>query len=407
MALGVADAIESSLGEHLPAGSISRDTAAYRVDGITPELVVSPASTTQVAAVVRCASENQAAIIPWGAGRHMGLGAPPERYVVGLDARKLNKIVEHEPADLTLTAEAGVLVSDLQEHLIQHNQWLPLDPPKAGTLGGLLAANASGPSRMRYGTARDHVIGMELVTANGEILKFGGRVVKNVAGYDMAKLQIGALGSLGIITRAAFKVLPLANSSKTSRISGSLDVLMSTSLRLGASGLAINGLELRKDTGYCHLDLIFAGGAGAVVRSQTEVGDLATAAGLSFGEACQLPEPAQDVAVRASVLASNAITICRALVALGASISAYPTAGIVRGHWPASHLPSIDDLERLRSECLGAGSGALVLESGSPELKQSFDVWGPVGSDFDLMRGLKEQFDPNRVLSPGRLLGNL
>ncbi len=407
MAVSIAAALEDSLRDHLPPAAVSRDTAAFSVDGLTPEIVVSPSTTAEAAAAVRCTKENRVALIPWGSGSKMWLGAPPESYTVALNLSRLNQIVEHEPADLTLTAGAGILLTDLQKHLAKHNQWLPLDPPEAGTLGGLLAANASGPARMRYGTARDHVIGMELVTADGEILKFGGRVVKNVAGYDMAKLQIGALGSLGVITRASLKIAPLAACRRTNRLSGPLDKIMSTALQLGGSGLAISAMFLRAESDDCHLDLAFAGAATAVERSHRQVGELATAEGMSLDDAPPLPDLPQDVVVRASVLPTNAISICRALLALDASITAYPTAGTVRGHWQADQTPPIGALEQLRVDCSNTGSGSLVLEKGPPELKRSFDVWGPVRSDFDLMRTLKEQFDPDRILSPGRFLGNL
>ena len=407
MAAPIAAALKDSLRDRLPAEAVSQDTAAFAVDGIEPDVVVSPSNTAEVAATIRCASEHAAALIPWGSGSRMWLGAAPERYTVALSLLKLDQIVEHEPADLTMTAGAGILFSDLQEHLAHHGQWLPLDPPEAGTLGGLLAANASGPARMRHGTARDHVIGMEVVNADGETLKFGGRVVKNVAGYDMAKLHLGALGSLGVITRASFKVAPLAETRRTSRLDGPVDILMSTSLRLAGSGLSINGLILREGTDYCHLDLSFAGGAAAVERSHREVSDLATAAGLSLGEAPPFPDPSQDVVVRAGVLPTATASLCKALMATSASIIAYPTVGIVRGHWPSSQAPSVESLERLRSDCSGVAGGALILEKGPPDLKHSFDVWGPVRSDFGLMRGLKQQFDPQRVLSPGRFLGNL
>ena len=407
MATASTAALHESLRDYLPSDALSEDTAAFTVDGVTPQLLVSPANTKEVSAALRWANQKSAAVIPWGAGSRMWLGAPPERYVVAISLFKLKRIVEHEPADMTITAEAGGLVSSLQQHLAQHNQWLALDPPGDGTIGGLLATNASGPSRMRYGTARDQLIGMEIVGADGEILRFGGRVVKNVAGYDMAKLHIGGLGSLGIITQAAFKVAPLAGSNRISRITGPLESLMSTSLYLGQSGLALDGLTLSQSGGDCHLDVLFAGGAASVERSHDEVVKVAEAAGLSLVESTPEPDPEADIVVRVSVQPTKTLSICRELLALDASVTAYPTSGIVRGHWQANRPPSRDGLDRLRTEYSQGRKGALILEKAPPDLKRNFDVWGPVRADFSLMRGLKEQFDPQRILSPGRFVGNL
>ena len=186
------------------------DRAAYGVDGRTPCGVVFPASAEDVARVVRAAGAAGVPVVPWGGGTQMHRGAPPRDGALVVGLRRLNRVLEHEPADLTATAEAGITLAALQDALGARGQWLPLDPsaPGEATLGGILAANAAGPRRLGYGTARDLVIGIRVVAPDGQLVRAGGKVVKNVAGYDLAKLYIGSLGTLGIIVDATLKLRP-------------------------------------------------------------------------------------------------------------------------------------------------------------------------------------------------------
>ncbi|MBF8286481.1 MAG: linked oxidase-like protein, partial [Dehalococcoidia bacterium] len=187
------------------------DVAAFAVDGLTPQAAVAPSSYEQVAAVMRYAHAEGLAVIPWGGGAHIHVGNVPARYDIALGLSRLNAVVEHEPADLTATVQAGMTLSELQGRLGGAGQLLPLDPPggERATIGGILAANASGPWRHAFGSARDMTIGLRVVTAEGRITRAGGRVVKNVAGYDLCKLYIGSLGTLGVIVEATFKVASL------------------------------------------------------------------------------------------------------------------------------------------------------------------------------------------------------
>ncbi len=212
-ALGMPDLPDlSKLTAALPSSVLSFDGGEmYAVDGMTPSVVVKPTSQAEVAAAMGAANAAGAAVVPFGGGTQQGLGMPPERYDVALDLRQIESVVEYEAADLTITVEAGMRLSALQRLLAEKGQWLPLDPPVSdeATIGGVLATNASGPARFSRGTGRDLVIGMTVATAQGEIVKSGGRVVKNVAGYDLAKLHIGALGTTGVILQVSLKVSPL------------------------------------------------------------------------------------------------------------------------------------------------------------------------------------------------------
>lgn len=185
--------------------------ASHAVEGVVPSAVVAPGSVESLAATVQMASELGYAVIPRGGGTRMDFGLPPSRADIVVSLERLNRIVAHEPADQTATVEAGITMAGLQAGLGKRGQYLPLDPPHgdAGTLGGVLATNASGVLRTSFGTARDLVIGARVVQADGTVVRSGGQVVKNVAGYDLNKMYIGSLGTLGILAEVNLKLQPL------------------------------------------------------------------------------------------------------------------------------------------------------------------------------------------------------
>ncbi|MDD9948436.1 MAG: FAD-binding oxidoreductase, partial [candidate division Zixibacteria bacterium] len=185
--------------------------ASHAVEGVVPSAVVAPGSVESLAATVQMASELGYAVIPRGGGTKMDFGHPPSRADIVVSLERLNRIVAHEPADQTAAVEAGITMAGLQAGLGERGQYLPLDPPHgdAGTLGGALATNASGVLRTTFGTARDLVIGARVVQADGTVVRSGGQVVKNVAGYDLNKMYIGSLGTLGILAEVNLKLQPL------------------------------------------------------------------------------------------------------------------------------------------------------------------------------------------------------
>ena len=191
--------------------------APYAVDGVIPTVVVSPGTVEEVSAVLAACSKADAAVVPWGGGAHMGLGGVPKKVDVVLALGRMNQVIDHEPGDMTSTVQAGMTLSHFQSHLGRHGQFLSLDPPggSRATIGGILAANASGPRRLRYGTARDLLIGLRVVHADGTVTKGGAKVVKNVTGYDMNKLYVGSLGTLGVIVEATFRLYPIPPVERT------------------------------------------------------------------------------------------------------------------------------------------------------------------------------------------------
>jgi glycolate oxidase FAD binding subunit len=401
-----------SLRAVLPAEALSFDVGdEYAIDGLKPMAVARPRTQQEVSAVLRAASAAGAAVAPRGAGTQTSLGMPPQRYDVALELTGLERLLEHESADLTVTVDAGHSWAAMQASLGRHGQWVPLDPALAeeATVGGILATNASGPARIRYGTARDLVIGMTVALASGEIVKSGGRVVKNVAGYDMAKLHIGALGTLGVILQASFKVSPLAESRPYIGASGELAAVSKLAGDLLAARLPLLGLELSKHGDERPWGLLarFGGGASAVERAMSEFEALATAGGLTImavdHEGSGLPADAA-VVVRGAVQPMQTAAMAEATVEAGAWLTANPGVGSLHGSW--GEAPRPEAVTALRRRAVAAG-GALVVERAPVELKRAVGVWGEPRGDFALMQRLKQQFDSSRTLNPGRFVGRI
>jgi len=184
--------------------------AGFAIDGITPHSVVYPTRAEEAAEVLRCAAAHDLVVIPCRNATKLDIGASPRRYDVALSLKDMNQVWYYEPDDLVVSVEPGMKFGDLQHFLARHRLWIPLDPGggERASVGGILAANAAGPLRLQYGGPRDMVLGMKIATPEGRIVKTGGRVVKNVAGYDLAKLVIGSYGTLGVIVEATFKLYP-------------------------------------------------------------------------------------------------------------------------------------------------------------------------------------------------------
>src|SRR5271163_3191861 len=208
--------IEHGFRTILAPDSIRAATPADAVRGVQPRLVLEPADEQQLAAVLRLANDANLAVIPRGGGIKLSWGNPPTRADVILSTARLDKIIEHAWADLTVSVEAGCTIHKLQSALAQHGQRLALDPlrPEQATIGGVLSTNDSGPLRLRFGALRDLIIGITLALPDGTLAKSGGKVVKNVAGYDLPKLATGSLGTLGIITQAIFRLHPIPRETR-------------------------------------------------------------------------------------------------------------------------------------------------------------------------------------------------
>ena len=396
--------LESAVGREGVLG----DVAAFAVDGLTPQAAVAPDSYEQVVEVMRYAHTEGLAVIPWGGGAHMHTGNVPSRYDIALSLSRLNTVVEHEPADLTATVQAGLTLDELQGHLGGANQLLPLDPPggQRATIGGILATNAWGPWRHAFGSARDMTIGLRVVTAEGRITRAGGRVVKNVAGYDLCKLYVGSLGTLGVIVEATFKLAPMPQAVATvSAACDSAGEACGLASALQRRGLAVRGVTLVRDGGAWALAAELAGTPAAVVRSRRELAGLTPLEALAKMPAHHA-SGGDCLLCKASVLPSRLPALIDPLEALEAPrLLAYPAVGVCYAAWASPH--DAESIAGTARELTSAAGGTLVLERCPLDLKRRTDVFGEPPASFGLMRRVKEQFDPNGVLSPGRFVGRL
>jgi len=422
--------LESIVGaEGLTPGE---ELSLFAVDGLIPQAAVGPSTYEQVAEVMRYAQTEGLAVIPWGGGTHIHIGNVPARYDIALSLSRLDQVVEHEPADLTVTCQAGITLAALQRHLGGHGQLVPLGSfgGERSTIGGVLAAGASGPSRHAYGAPRDFTIGLRVVTAEGRATKAGGRVVKNVAGYDLCKLYIGSLGTLGVIVEASFKLAPLPKAQRTAVATFETPAqACALCAELRRRGLALRALQLLNAAatsafrpapeGQCTLVLELAGSPQAVERSWRELGELAEGAAADISEAddaasvwesiCRIVSAdATEVLCKATALPTRMPALIDALEAVQAPprIIAWPTVGVLYASWPP--LDDADATIRRVLEVTRDVGGSLVVERCPLDVKRRLDVFPDVsGPSFELMRRVKDQFDPQGVLSPGRYLGRL
>jgi glycolate oxidase FAD binding subunit len=431
-------------------GLVRAAAEADAVDGVRPELVAEPASVREASELLRAASRAGLRTVFAGGGGKLGLGNPPERLDLLVSTRRLDRVLEHAAGDLVVKVEAGARLADLQGALAPAGQWLALDPPEPdASVGGTVAANASGPRRLRYGTVRDLIIGITVVLADGTVAHAGGKVVKNVAGYDLGKLFCGSLGTLGLIAEATFRLhpRPAAASVVTLDVHRPEQVWEATG-RLLRSTLEPSAIELawHELDRPGRLTVVFEGirpgveaQAAAAAPLLGEVGQ-AEVLGPGGTEAAlaqlgALPWEQAEAVVKAACPPSG---LPRALAGLreaaGAHrlgdvrVAAHAGTGIVRAGiggvrsappaGPRRDLGERDarDLQpwepmagfvTAARERLAALGGTLVVTEAPAELRRAVDVWGPPGDAIELMRRVKRQFDPDRLLAPGRFVGGI
>ena len=416
----------------------------WSVDGLAPRIYVEPHTAEEMAAVLKAADDARAAVIPRGSGTKLALGNVPSDYRICVSTARLDKVLEYTPADMTVSVQAGIRLAELQATLAEENQFLPLDPPNGdtATIGGILAANSSGPLRAAHGAARDLLIGIRVAHPDGLVTKAGGKVVKNVTGYDLNKLYTGSLGTLGVIVEANFKLQPLPAVQKSilaalpakaalKAVDALVDsVLMPSSVELfdsrALSSLSADGTA----AGERGLLVKFGGSAKAVDRQIRDMKSICSeAAGLEVltGEEQELIwKNAREMQVAAaaagaavckiSVLSSEVPGVFDEVraVAESAGLSAMVWGRALNGicHaaiYEADTSPAAvrSAIELLRGR-LG-GSRSVVVESCPPAVKDGLDVWGgtvdPVA--LEIMKSIKEKFDPHKTLNPGRFVGGI
>jgi len=455
-------------------------TAAHIVDGMTPGAVVFPKNTDQVSKAVRFAHQAHLAVVPWGSGSKMTMGNPPERLDLVVNTTRMNHMIDVDTANMTITVEAGVKFRDIQAKLATEEDrcylplkdlvteadevicsershsgsFLPLDPAFAekATIGGIIAANSSGPRQLLYRLPRDTILGVRMVAPNGDVLGSGGKTVKNVSGYDISKLMVGSLGTLGILCEMTFKLLPLPERMDTlllpfDAFSGAAALaervfetgLLPAAVEIMNSGacerLAVKGITDQGEAGYMAA-VALEGFEQAVDRMTSEIRAMAEAEGVrshmvlseerhrSFWLAVSdlgAPTDGEESALIGAKLnypISEWKKIVNALedicsrsgpayafqVRTGNGICMlYLTANASD---PAVVDRAVESLGALLDRCREV-EGNLVVQNAPAEMKPRLKMWGEAAPHFVVMKRIKDRMDPTRIMSPGRFVGGL
>jgi glycolate oxidase FAD binding subunit len=419
--------LSTELAALVGADHLRPATPADAVAGVPPAWVVEPGSGEEVAAVLRWADEAGQRVAPRGGGTKGDWGNPPAALDGIVSLRRLDAVLEHAWGDMTATVQAGCPVQTLQATLAEHGQRLALDPlwPERATVGGILATNDSGALRVRYGSLRDLIIGVTVALPNGTLARSGGKVVKNVAGYDLPKLLTGALGTLGIITEATFRLYPLPAGERSFTISAAtvapLDALL---LAIRDSTLVPTGLQMRMQSNTPPaVDVRFEGVTAGLDAATERLRALAQAAGCA--DALAEADPTVWAAREALWVDAADALICKvgvlpaqlggvgevarqAVAPFGSAwavvAQSVGVATVRLGGGDAAAL--LAALDHLRAS-VGRQGGTVVVLHCPPALRGQVDVWGPPGDALPLMRRVKAEFDPHSILNPGRFVGGI
>lgn len=399
-----------------------------------PLVKVVPESEEEAASVLQMTSEYDLTVAPGGALTQMGMGNVPAPIDVVLSTERLNQVLEYSPADMVVSAQAGVSLVQLQAVLRDHGQFLPLDPVLSAdaTLGGLVATAVSGPLRTLYGSVRDLTIGLRTLYPDGRLVKAGGKVVKNVAGYDMTKLFIGSLGTLAFFSEVAFKLRPLPQHTELCLLSGSAEQVSQLSHRVIHSHLIASRMEALSgaltELHQPHRPWVVAmesheNETAATYQTQQltlwarDLGmDLDVLRGpesQQFWQAYQSLLLLSEVSFRFIVPPNKMAEVVERLrlkadgLAAQTRISAGALTGIARVFLAGGTLEEHEQLIRWGRDLVAPYGGSAVVEKAPVLLRQRVESFGPVGSDFALMQSIKAKIDPDRRLSPGRFVGGI
>ncbi len=396
-----------------------------------PSCIVYPHTQAELAEVIAYAHHKNWRVLPSGSGSKLSWGGGVRGIDLVVSTERLNQVIQHAVGDLTVTVEAGTRFAGLQATLARSGQFLALDPvvPEAATIGGIVATADTGSLRQRYGGVRDQLLGITFVRADGQIAKAGGRVVKNVAGYDLMKLFTGSYGTLGIITQVTFRVYPLPEASGTVVLTGVADAISQATKILRSSALTPNSADLLSSQLVARLGI--GQGLGLITRfgSMTESVKEQSASLLAVGQqlglqgaiyssgdeadlwqklreqmGASITEPV--ITCKIGVLPSSAIATLNQID----SIAPQQVMGLIHtgsglGLLAFDSTPSVkaQTILEMRSLCQGQSGFLTVLEAPTT-LKQQMDAWGYSGNALELMRQIKQQFDPENILSSHRFV---
>ena len=419
----------------------------FRVDGLMPEDVMRPSNDADVAHCLSDLSAKSKTVVPWGGGSRMHIGNVPARYDVALDLSLLNSNIEHVPGDMTVVCDAGVKISELTSLLADANQRLPFDVahPDIATIGGSVASNA--PSRLapRFGGIRDWIIGMSVVLADGTPTKTGGRVVKNVQGYDLHRLHTGAFGTLGVIVSVALKLVPVAEGTQTVAMwFDRLGVAANAATEVGNLNLQIEAARLysgaravgaiRELAANRHMDiegpmngsgyLMLVQVSGSTPALFRQIDDLTGLAGTVPASGYEVLRGASELDIwsYAETTGNDAMLSLRIAAkptvvldiigrlerSLGRTSKAQTSSIVDVGYGSSQfNIEEISDEDALAfvkdaKETVRDAGGSIIVEQCPLAVKNEIDVYGIDASSAKIMKNMKHQFDPEGILNPGR-----
>jgi glycolate oxidase FAD binding subunit len=412
---------------------------AYRLGRKTPRAVIMPGNEESVSRILAFAWEGNLGVVPWGGGCFQSIGNPPCRYDLALDLTRLNRLIAHEPADMTATAQAGVRMADVQRRLAEHGQFLPLDAPmpERATLGGVLATRLGGPLRCRYGTVRDLILGVRVAHADGTITQAGAKVVKNATGYDVTKLYLGSHGTLGIILEATCRLYPRPEVEQGWWLAASdLDAAQALANRILNSHLVPNRVELMEEgasraCGFSGAGLVvsISGLPDTVEGQRVDLERIVGECGIRVAEICDAAGTwnalnefpwrnpgwngqGLEAVWRGGVPPADctrAIRIIRktirqpAAVGIAATVSHGALRGCLHGETPEA---IVEDLMAAREVLVGLG-GYLVVMKLPEAARDRIDTWGTAPDGLGVMKRLKAAFDGKGILNPERFVGGI
>jgi glycolate oxidase FAD binding subunit len=456
--------LEPSLSDRLAGllgGSVILPVGDIEIDEVTPQAVVRPVDRLQISELLLWASSEHLSVLPRGGGTRSGLGNVPRKADVILDLGAFDQLIDYQPADMTATVEAGMTLATLQERLTPGGEFVPIESAQHGrsTVGGVLAVGAGGPLSHSYGLPREWLIGMSVMGTNGVSTKSGGKVVKNVTGYDLNKLYTGSLGTLGVIVEATFKLLPVDPQSGmllasfptlSDSLSAGRKLLHSSVSPMGCHSVTAGvSRKLQDSTQAASQDLglgdedtslffaFYSGRSQATRRRLEEAAAILLAEGANAvqrieGPAAKgllrwitdaPPQISDDAALvmKVSVQSKSSARTsaeCSDIVLFGEKPEqmADPGFGTIRLFWPkygdiqSTHSmeprPIIDAIQQVR-QVVARYEGSAIVEQCPITTKTQIEVWGDYPDSLAIMQSIKNRFDPNGILNPGRFLGGI
>ena len=399
---------------------------ADAIDGVSPRFIVEPATPSEVGRVLAVASTAGQRLVPRGGGTKLGWGNPPQAVDGVLSLRRLDRVLEHAAGDMTVTVEAGCTIAELQQSVAEHGQRLALDPlwPTGATVGGVLATADAGPLRWTFGSVRDLVLGVTVALSDGTLARSGGKVVKNVAGYDLPKLLVGSFGTLGVITQATFRLHPLPETVRTLQFSLPITEVIKPFVAAMHECLHYSAaVQICRHEESTTADVRVEGPTELTVSKVQWIRDAAIKSGAVELDDHGVLEPwtarerlfdetgTPRLVARFGLPPAKLVFLPDLLThptgddRNGTCVAQADGTGLIR--LDAGDVPELTAAARRLRESVESFGGSLVVLDGPPELKAQFDAWGDAGDALPLMRRIKEQFDPTGTLSAGRFVGGI